>query len=191
MPFDLIYSCDTVEHVAAPERFFRNLHDALRPGGRVFIAFPNEHPDVAHGITFFERTETLRKLVQEAAFDPAAIQIETIRLSSAAKRTFQIGWYRPRRLAKTILKALRPKRPAADGAANNLHPTDEPQTFDQTDFFTLGKRLEVLAPAVNAYCWAVLRLASQARPVYEVHPAPDVLWNTTVLIRARRRMGGE
>jgi SAM-dependent methyltransferase len=179
--YDLIYSCDTVEHVAAPDIFFANLYAALKPGGHVFVAFPNEHPSIAHGITYFEKREQLRHTLRTAGFADELVTIQTLRLTPAARRVLQTAWYRPRRLAKIALSAFRKR-----GQHKDAHPTDTPQTFDQTDFYTLGGRVALLSPIINAYCWAVLKLASWARPVYQVLPAPSVLWNTTVLIRAAR-----
>jgi SAM-dependent methyltransferase len=192
--YDLIYSCDTLEHVASPAVFWANLYQALKPGGRAFVAFPNEHPDLAHGITYFERREALSELVHAAGFAPRDTAIDVIRMTGRARRILRYGWYQPRRLAKIALGTLRKRRPRptappAEASPPPTHPCDAPQTFDQTDFYRLGNRLEWFAPLVNAYCWGLLRLASRAAPVYQVLAAPEVLWNTAVLVRAVRGAG--
>ena len=187
MRYDLVYSCDTLEHVEAPAIFFQNVFDALKPGGRAFISFPNEHPDVAHGITYFENRHDLATLIHNAGFAPERTAIEAISMSTRARHILRLGWYHPRRLAKLALGRFRDLRQGnAKIPSGNLHPSDEPQTFDQTDFFTIGPRLEVFSPVINAYCWGLLRLASRARPVFRIRPAPEVLWNTTLLLRMSR-----
>jgi SAM-dependent methyltransferase len=179
--YDLIYSCDTVEHVSSPAAFFENLHHALRPGGRAFLAFPNEHPRSAHGITFFEHRQTLVDLLRRAGFANTSITINTLQMTPAARRVLQWGWYRPRRLGKLVLARARKLARQPDRPSQS-----PPQTFDQTDFYSMGHRLEPFSPIINAYSWTLLRTASRARCVYEIRPAPDVLWDTTVLIRVSR-----
>jgi SAM-dependent methyltransferase len=198
--YDLIFSCDTLEHVAQPAAFFANLYRALKPAGRIFIAFPNEHPSIAHGITFFERQETLRELLERAGFAPDQIQVNAFRLTPTAERFLDLGWRLPRRLTKRFLRWVKGKIPAGEnpcpprdcGLQTPANPS-EPQTFGETDFFRWANRLEPLAPLINAYCWVVLVLMSLAAPVYEVLPAPEVLWNADILIRASRKAprGGE
>ena len=172
--YDLIFTCDTIEHVPQPAAFFANLHAALAPGGRLFATFPNESPDRAHGITFFERRDDVRALLEAAGFPADSVTIQTLRMNRAAERIMNVAWGLPRAVAKKLLRLVRGKR------------TSAPQTFDETDFFTTADRLEPLAPVINAYCWSVLRLMSLARPVYPVETAPEVVWDTRLLIQAQR-----
>lgn len=39
--FDTVFSCETIEHVPDPRRAVRELARTLRPGGRLFLTFPN------------------------------------------------------------------------------------------------------------------------------------------------------
>ncbi|MBX6316341.1 MAG: class I SAM-dependent methyltransferase [Isosphaeraceae bacterium] len=174
--YDLIFSCDTVEHVPDPVAFFANVYAALGPGGRAFITFPNESPDRAHGITFFERREDLEGVLQAAGFPREQVAIHTLRMNRVAEWIMGAGWLLPRALAKR----------AAGLLAGRSRRNGAPQTFDETDFFATADRLEPVAPLINAYCWGVLRLMSLARPVYEAAPAPEVLWDTRILIRVQR-----
>lgn len=177
--YDLIFSCDTVEHVADAAAFLGNIHRALKPGGRVFLTYPNEHPSIAHGITFFERREVLEQMLADAGFARHQVEIHSLRMSRLAERIMQLGWLAPRRLAKGVLRFFRGAIPR-NGA---------PQTFAETDFYTASDRLEPAAPLINAYCWGVMKVMSLARPVYEILPAPEIIWDTRILIRATR--GGE
>ena len=41
--FDFIYSYHVLEHVPDPEKVLRELHRVLKPGGNLFIGFPNKN----------------------------------------------------------------------------------------------------------------------------------------------------
>jgi SAM-dependent methyltransferase len=178
--YDLVFSCDTLEHVQLPARFVANVYRALKPGGSAFITYPNENPERAHGITWFEKRCDLERLFLAAGFKQSRIEIQTLRMNRWAEWVFQLGWLWPRYLAKLAVHWNR-------GKGTIQEP---PQTFDQTEFFAAASKLEHVAPAINAYCWIVLKLMSLARPVYEIRVAPDVIWDTQVLIRAVRDDSG-
>jgi SAM-dependent methyltransferase len=191
--YDLIYSCDTLEHVVDPGTFLANVCQALSPGGRAFIAFPNEHPTRAHGITFFERRDMLVGLMQTAGFAADQVQIENFQMMPRAQRVFELGWHIPRRLIKEgMALARRWGRFAEPFPATSLEQpvpalaTEEPQSFDQTDFFSVAHHLEPLAPLINAYCWAIMRLMASTGRVYKLFQAPEILWDTQILMRATR-----
>lgn len=40
-PYDLIVAADVLEHVRDPEQVLQELHDVLRPGGRLLVSVPN------------------------------------------------------------------------------------------------------------------------------------------------------
>jgi len=162
-----------MEHVPNPRLFLANVCSALRPGGRAFITFPNETPAQAHGITYFEHRSELEELLRAAGFDPSETEIQTLRMNPSAERIMRLGWQIPRRAAKSLLRRLRGHREA-------------PQTFEATDYFAYADRAEPLAPLINGYCWSLMRLMAMAEPVYYIEPAPEILWDTQVLIRTRR-----
>ena len=173
--YDLIFSCDTVEHVPEPSRFFANVFQLLKPGGRAFVTFPNERPERAHGITFFDGRAAVEALLLNAGFRQEEFDIETVVMRPPAQKILRAGWHAPRAIGKKAWAALNGSGSAA------------PQTFDETAFFSAADRLEPLAPVINAYSWAVLQLMSMAGPVYTTAPAGADIWDTQVLIRARRR----
>lgn len=173
--YDLIFSCDTVEHVPDPRRFFANVFQLLKPGGRAFITFPNERPERAHGITFFDGRAAVEGLLTAAGFDPSQFDIATVSMRPAAQTILRAGWHAPRSVGKK-----------AWGLLSGGSGSTAPQTFDETAFFSAADRLEPLAPVINAYSWAVLQLMSMAGPVYTTTPAGADIWDTQVLINARR-----
>lgn len=173
--YDLIFSCDTVEHVPDPAVFFANVFLLLKPGGRAFITFPNERPERAHGITFFDGRASLERLITSGGFERDRVDIRTVSMTSAANNILKATWRAPRAVARSAWSWLSP--------ANGHHA---PQTFDETAFFVAADRLEPLAPVINAYSWAVLQLMSMAGPVYRTARADENIWDTQVLIQASR-----
>jgi SAM-dependent methyltransferase len=191
--YDLIFSCDTLEHVANPSAFLANVYQALNPGGRAFLVYPNEHPRHAHGITFFERRDMLTGMLRNVGFAADQIEIRTFRMTRQAQWVLDLGWRYPRRLGKKVLKLVRrrrrpsePPQAASPGHPETVGTTEAPQTFDQTDFFSMASRLEPLAPIINAYCWGLMRLMTWTGPVYELFQAPEIIWDTQILMRALR-----
>ena len=170
--YDVIFSCDTVEHVSRPARFFRNVYQALKPGGRALITFPNEAPARAHGITWFERREALEHAIASAGFEPARIDLAEVRMASAASTVMGIAWKLPRKVCKLLMQLAR-KPPV-------------PQVFDDTDFFNLSSRFEAIAPAINLYSWAVMRVMSSTGAVYRTEPLPVEIWDRQILLRVSR-----
>jgi SAM-dependent methyltransferase len=170
--YDVIFSCDTVEHVSRPARFFRNVYQALKPGGRALITFPNEAPARAHGITWFDRRDALEHVIATAGFEANHIDLAQVRMAPAASTIMAVAWGLPRKACKLLLKLTR--RPPV------------PQVFDDTDFFSLSARLEPIAPAINLYSWVVMRLMAAVGAVYRIEPLPGDIWDRQILVRVSR-----
>jgi SAM-dependent methyltransferase len=174
--FSRVISCDTVEHVAAPGAFFVGLHRLLAPGGRFLVTFPNEPRDSMHGVTRFDRLADL-----SAALDQAGLRqhrIATVRLTSLARDVANtLGW-RPLRLARRLLG-----RPPA---------SPPPQTFESTWFCRRTAGWQRVAPLVNLYWYAVLRLMAARPPVFTVdwQPPEQAFADGQVLVVGRKPATG-
>ena len=172
--YDVVFSCDTVEHVPEPGRFFRNVHRALKPGGRAFITFPNESPERAHGITYFERREKIQELLSDAGFQTSETSLCSVRMAPVPAGVLRLAWRAPRRMGKALLHAVSPRASSA------------PQVFDDTDLYRWSSRLEPLAPLINFYSWLVMSAMARFGPVYRVQPLPERAWDNQILIRSSR-----
>lgn len=174
--YDVVFSCDTLEHVEQPGQFLENVHAAIKPGGRLLLTYPNEHPRRAHGITFFERRSELLELLVAAGFAVEQVQIDELQMTRRSNGLLSLGWELPRKLSKKAVELV-------------IGPTsasEAPQTFDETHFFALADRFERWAPLINAYCWAVLKAMDMAGPVYRSSPAGETIWDQRILIQATR-----
>lgn len=105
-PFDLIYACHTLEHIANPLDWLRMLHWALEPDGRIYIDVPNiqaaERADVVEEFFIDKHMQhfspgTLLQLLRLARFDPVAIHADTDNIQVVARKlgTFDaVGYYK-------------------------------------------------------------------------------------------------
>jgi SAM-dependent methyltransferase len=69
--FDAAICCELLEHVPAPGRFLRAIHERLKPGGRLFVSAAVRMDAVDH-LTLFESTAKVRALLAETGFEVAS-----------------------------------------------------------------------------------------------------------------------
>ena len=113
--FDLVYSADTLEHVADPAAFFASLTAVLKRGATAVVLFPNEPEGARHGVTTFAAGADLLDAIGE---DLTLARASSLVRTGWADWLQEWGWRRPLRLAKRRA-GLEPS-------------TDKPQTFDET-----------------------------------------------------------
>jgi hypothetical protein len=159
--------------VTSPKRFLANVHASLKCGGRAFITFPNEREGSGHGVTSFGTYEDLAEAVAAAGFLPGDVRISTCELTEWASRLLQLAWLKPRRWAKKVIRRIWPR-------------TAPPQVFDETDFHRSAGVLNPLAPIINAYCWAVMKLMSASKPAYRLMPLGKHIVDCQIVIQAQR-----
>jgi len=189
--FDIVVSCDTLEHVSDPGKFFAFVARHLKPGGTAHILFPNELPECRHGVTGFgcvreiwevaggnrgdlsadyadgdgwERRKSLEKGEREGT-----VEVFRVDLSLWCRFVVAVsyGW---RRLF----------RRGGDGR--------RPQCFDETNFFRHVGVWTKLAPLINLYWLVVLRLCKMGGNVYRVRPVRvgDFDENCNLYVRVKK-----
>jgi SAM-dependent methyltransferase len=102
--YQAVLAGDTLEHLNEPERMLRMIHDALPPGGRLFLSVPNvanlhvrlnllfgRFPYADRGILdrthrFFFTRRSLRGMVRKAGFTVERGAVSTIPLRLACPR---------------------------------------------------------------------------------------------------------
>jgi SAM-dependent methyltransferase len=173
--YDVIFSCDTVEHVVNPSDFFKNVYRAMKPGGRALITFPNESSVQPHGITWFDDRATLMRLLVDAGFRHDDVEMSQVSMRAAPAAVLEVAWWMPRRIAKSMLRTFR-----------STASQTPPQVFDDTDLYRLSTRLDPIAPAINLYCWLVMAAMTLTGPVYRLQPLPSLIADRQVLIRLVR-----
>jgi SAM-dependent methyltransferase len=152
--FSHVVSCDTLEHIDDPARYFETIHACLIPGGECLVTFPNEPPEKMHGITRFERAEDLIALATKAGLTD--VRAGAVLLSQRANQLAERFGFAPVRAARELLRG-KPQPGAL-----------KPQTFDQTDFHRHAPTWRKIAPLVNMYWWAVLRRMASQGPCFAI-----------------------
>jgi SAM-dependent methyltransferase len=154
--FTRVIACDTLEHVSDPPAFFSAVARLLGPGGEFLITFPNEPPEKMHGVTRFDTPEELAGLVRSAGLIHSKVGHATM-TAGAAKVAERLGWG-PLKVARKVLRRGSYKRRDANA----------PQTFEQTHFMKNMKTYKKVAPIMNMYWYAVLKLMDANGPAFEI-----------------------
>ena len=82
-PFDLIFSCTVIEHIADPQRMYRNILDLLRPGGYAIHLFP----------TLYDPAFIANRLFPEALSEAILLKLQPHRTGSGDSAKFP-AYYR-------------------------------------------------------------------------------------------------
>jgi len=123
--FDIVEVIEVFEFLPDPAIALQNMGAVLRPGGQLFLQFPNYKPPRSHGVTYFERWADLRSLLQAAGFKNC--EVYSLHLRPFADFSFRNMHERPLNFYRRIRRRERPSRP---------------QTFDNVWTFRHGTRLQ-------------------------------------------------
>lgn len=100
--YDIAFSLDVFEYVADPAACLRNLAAVLRPNGELMISYPNVPPPKGDGVTWFQDSSQLERLLQDAGFQSWEIFSVRMRPYSAAMywlfHEFPLSLYRRMRI---------------------------------------------------------------------------------------------
>lgn len=107
--FDVAFGLDMFEYVRDPAACLRNLASVLRPGGELFLTFPNVPPPVGDGVTYFSDLGALETLLRQADFSAWRIFVVRRRRWAAAVYTLFHDW--PLRLYRRVRSGDRKARP--------------------------------------------------------------------------------
>lgn len=136
--FDLAFGLDVFEYVRDAEGCLRNLASKLRPGGQLFLTYPNSSPELGDGVNYFARLEELEELLAGAGFE--YWQIYSVRPSRYSAFIYDLMHEWPLKLYRKLRRS---------------QIKDLPQTYEATWAFKHGRKLERYKPLVHLY-WALL-----------------------------------
>lgn len=134
--FDIAFGLDMFEYVKDPAACLRNLAAVLRPGGELFLTFPNMRPPAGDGVTWFTDLAVLEAMLAAAGF-----------------ARWDIFAVRPRRFAAAVYAVLHewPLR-----AYRRIRAGDRqarPQIYEATWAFRHRQRLRRVKAVLHLY-WA-------------------------------------
>lgn len=165
--YDVAFGLDVFEYVTDPRRAFANLAEVLRPGGELFLSYPNMPPAVGDGVTYFERSEQLERLLEEAGFHRWTIS--AIRLKPYAARIYRLFHELPLRIYRRW---------------RGSDPAGKPQTFDRAWSFQNRRSLDRYKAAVH-FGWLILGKMLRLRGnVFASRPISGNIYRNQLVIRA-------
>lgn len=165
--FDAAFALDVFEYVTDPAACLRHLAAALRPGGELFVTYPNVPPPEGDGVTYFTHAGDLERLLATAGFSQ-----------------WTVFCVRPRPWAAFVYRLLheiplrayrRLRRDAREG---------NPQTYEATWAFQHRQRLEPYKLALHLLWLGLGSLMRLRGPIFIARPAADGILGRQVVIRA-------
>jgi SAM-dependent methyltransferase len=136
--FDVVESIEVLEFVPKPATALCNIADALRPGGTLFLQFPNYRPSMSHGVTFFEKRSDLDGMLERAGFQ--SWEVFQLNLRPFAGWIYRIFHEKPLNFYRRKQQRNRP---------------DRPQTYESVWTFKNRSRLERYRSVLNV-CWTIM-----------------------------------
>jgi len=136
--FDLAFGLDVFEYVTDARGCLQNLAGALRPGGRLFLTYPNALPGTGDGVNYYARKQHLERLLDLAGF--SSWNIYAVRPTRYAAMIYELMHEWPLKLYRRL------RRDRIQGL---------PQTYESTWAFVHGKKLERYKPLAHFY-WLLL-----------------------------------
>jgi SAM-dependent methyltransferase len=166
--FDAAFGLDSFEYMKDPAACLRNLASVLRPGGALFLTFPNTPPPAGDGVTWFTDLNVLETMLEQAGF--TSWRIEAVRPRRFAAATYALLHEWPLR----VFRRLRP----GDRAAR-------PQVYEATWAFEHRRPLVKLKIALHLYWLVVDGVMRLGGKVFHVERVGDQPLGRQLVVRAR------
>lgn len=165
--FDVVFALDVFEYVGNPATCLLELAASLRPGGKLFLSYPNVPPPRGDGVNYFHHLSDLEKLLHASGL--SHWQISALRFREFPKWIYNALHERP----LEVLRRIRPK----------LGPNN-PQTYEMTWAFRQKTRLSRYKLPLHFYWGTLGILMSAAGRSFVAEPAPEDIRGMQLLIEA-------
>jgi ubiquinone/menaquinone biosynthesis C-methylase UbiE len=167
--FDLIYGLDVFEYISNPGACLQTMARALRPGGCLFLTFPNTPPPKGDGVTWFEHSADLEALLHESGF--RSWEMFGVQLRSVPAALFEILHEMPLRLYR------RSRR----GKGRNV-----PQTYEETWAFQNKEQFVRYKPVLHFFWFLLGVMMRVGGDVFTSKRLPDPILGNQLVVRAWR-----
>jgi SAM-dependent methyltransferase len=165
--YDFVFGLDMFEYVSDAVCSMQNLAAVLRPGGVLFLTFPNYTPPRGDGVTWFYERRELEDLLRQAGF--ARWQILSVALRPFSQTVFTLMHEWP-------LELYRRLRKRNDG--------ERPQTYEGTWAFRNREVLERTKPVLHLYWTLVGTLLRISGDPFELRLASENLLGCQLVVIA-------
>lgn len=164
--FDMAFGLDMFQYVAAPELCLRRMAELLRPGGELFLTYPNQAtPQIGH-LCWFERGEDLAALLRAAGF--AREEIFEVNMRSWARAVYAMGHEAPLALLRRARRS----------------PTGDARLYDQTWAFRQSQLPVSARLTVHAWWSALQRFMALGGPRFAARPLAGPALGRRLVVRA-------
>lgn len=166
--FDVVYALDVFEYVPRPAACAANLVAALRPGGLLFLTFPNFAPPEGDGVTHFSDPGDLDQLLHDAGL--REWKVFSVRLNRYAQAIFRAFHEFP-------LSLYRRLRSGQKGL---------PQTYEATWAFQNRTKLRRYRALLHFY-WEIMDLLlAFGGPAFVPRPMTDGILSKQLVVVGRK-----
>jgi SAM-dependent methyltransferase len=167
--FDTILGLDVFEYVMNPAYCLENLYSVLRPGGCLFLTFPNTPPPEGDGVNWFTDARELEALLRNARFRKWEIFAAGVR--PYARRVYTLGHEWPLRIYRRLRKG---------------NPNCRPQTYESTWAFQNRKCWARYRWVAHLWWIALDRIMRMGGPIFEIDESRRSLVGRQLIVRAWR-----
>jgi 2-polyprenyl-3-methyl-5-hydroxy-6-metoxy-1,4-benzoquinol methylase len=167
--FDAVFGLDVFEYIPDVSAFLANIHSVLRPGGCLFLTFPNVPPPKGDGVSWFSDISEVEELLRGAGFE--SWEVFAVRARPYARVVYAVGHEGPLRLHRRLRKGDRSARP---------------QTYEAT--WTFRNRQNWARYRLVVHLWwvalgSVMRIGG---PAFEAESCEDHALGRQLVVRAWR-----
>jgi SAM-dependent methyltransferase len=167
--FDLAFALDVFEYVVDPATCLRNLASLLRPGGQLFLSYPNVPPPKGDGVTCLSCGADIDRLLAGAGF--SRWEVFAVRLRPFSARVHYVLHEWPLRLYRRIRQHGQVTRP---------------QVYEATWAFQQRHRLVRYKTALHLFWTALGGIMRVGGDVFMSEPVTDGILGRQLVIRAWR-----
>ncbi len=167
--FDAIFGLDVFEYIVNPAYSLKNLYSVLRPGGCLFLTFPNTPPPKGDGVTWFSTAEELEAMLGAAGF--RRWEIFAIRVPPYARRVYAVGHEWPLHLYRRMRKS---------------NPAGRPQSYEATWAFQNRRRWSRYRGFLHFWWGALAGVMRMGGALFEIDNSEGSLLGRQLVVRAWR-----
>jgi len=165
--FDVAYALDVFEYLVDPATCLRNLAQALRPTGELFLTYPNVLPPAGDGVTYFSCLSELAELLGQAGF--RRWDIFAVRQRPFARWAYFSAHEYPLHIYRQMRSG---------------NPDGRPQTYERSWVFKHSQKLERFKVPLHMFWFLLDKAIRLGGDVFACEPVTDEILGRQLVIRA-------
>jgi SAM-dependent methyltransferase len=167
--FDLIYGLDVFEYISNPGVCLQTMARALRPGGCLFLTFPNTPPPKGDGVTWFTHRAELEALLHESGF-----------------QGWEIFGVHPRPVPAALYNILHEMPLRLYRRSRRRNGRNRPQTYEETWAFQNREQFVRFKPVLHFFWFLLGEMMRVGGDIFAAKRPADLILGTQLVVRAWR-----